>query len=267
MDVDNLQIVDSQKAKTLIKFKNLGMDGIKIDLEPKSANIKAITIKAPVLNVAINKDGSLNLNKIVKQQPVNKQQKTEPTEKQDNTKIPIKIGKVAVEKGQLLFNDKSVTPNFNTKLTSLNASVTGLSSEETIQSDIKIKTLVNTHTPVEISGKINPLKTDFFCDMIIKCSDMDLGYLSPYSGKYAGYKVQKGKLSLDLKYLVDKRKIDSENDIFLDQFDFGEEVESKDAINAPMRLAVSLLKDPMGRIALDIPVKKDMSIFLKTNQY
>jgi len=62
-------------------------------------------------------------------------------------------------------------------------------------------------------------------------------------------------LSLDLKYLVDKQKLDSKNNLFLDQLEFGEKVDSKDAVKAPVTLAVSLLKDPAGRIALKLPVK------------
>ncbi len=257
IDINDFHVVDSQKTKTLIKFRNLGIKDIDFNVSPMAASIKTLKIMEPIINVAIYSNGSLNFNEITKD-TAQKEDTNEGNNQEDSSSIPIKIGQVIMEKGQVVFNDQSVTPNFKTILTQINANITGLSSEETIESNIKIKAMVNKHTPVEIKGKINPLKTDFFCDMIVACSDMDLGYLSPYAGKYAGYKIQKGKLSLDLKYLVDKRKINSTNDIFLDQFDFGEKVESEDAIKAPMRLAVSLLKDPMGRISLDIPVKGDL---------
>lgn len=83
---------------------------------------------------------------------------------------------------------------------------------------------------------------------------MDLTPTTPYSGKYAGYTVDKGKLSFDVKYMIEKRKLDSTNTIFVDQLTFGERVESPDSTKLPVRLAVTLLKDRKGQIKLDLPV-------------
>ncbi len=78
--------------------------------------------------------------------------------------------------------------------------------------------------------------------------------MTPYSGTYLGYTVDKGKLSLELKYRIDKKQLFSENKVFIDQFTFGERVESDKATNLPVRLAVALLKDRKGEITLDLPV-------------
>jgi hypothetical protein len=84
--------------------------------------------------------------------------------------------------------------------------------------------------------------------------DIDLSPMTPYSGKYVGYTIEKGKLNFDLKYLIVKKKLDSQNHIFFDQFNFGEKVESPKATKLPVKLAVALLKDRKGEIKLDIPV-------------
>ena len=141
------------------------------------------------------------MNKIAKSsvQDKTKSDKKKIKEKPKDSSFSLKIGKVTMGNGKVMFNDNSVSPNFKTTLTKAYATISGLSSEETIQSDIEVNAMVNNHTPVKIKGKINPLKTDFFCDMVVALSDMDLGYLSPYAGKYAGHKIQKGKLSFDLK--------------------------------------------------------------------
>jgi len=83
---------------------------------------------------------------------------------------------------------------------------------------------------------------------------MDLSPTSPYSRKYVGYIIEKGKLSFDLQYLIDKKKLASENKVFIDQFTLGEKVDSPDATSLPVKLAVALLKDRNGEIHLDIPV-------------
>ena len=83
---------------------------------------------------------------------------------------------------------------------------------------------------------------------------MDLSPLTPYSGRYLGYVIEKGKLALNLHYLIEKKKLDSQNKIFLDQFTLGSQVDSPDATKLPVRLAIALLKNRRGEIDLDIPV-------------
>jgi len=104
----------------------------------------------------------------------------------------------------------------------------------------------------------NPLAKDLFLDFKVDFREIDLSPLSPYSGRYAGYGIQKGKLTLNLKYHIEKRKLESENKVFLDQFTFGDAVASPDATKLPVRLAVALLKDRNGEIHLDLPVTGSM---------
>jgi hypothetical protein len=132
--------------------------------------------------------------------------------------------------------------------------VSGLSSVESRLADIDLRGKLENSAPLEIVGKINPLAKDLFLDLKVDFRDMDLSPLSPYSGRYAGYEIQKGKLTLSLKYHIEKRKLDSENKVFLDQFTLGEAVDSPDATKLPMRLALALLKDRSGEIHLDLPV-------------
>jgi len=78
--------------------------------------------------------------------------------------------------------------------------------------------------------------------------------LSPYSGKYVGFGIQKGKLSVKLHYLIDERKLTATNNVVLNQLTFGDRVESPDATKLPVQLAVALLKDRNGVITFDLPV-------------
>src|SRR5674476_823856 len=133
-------------------------------------------------------------------------------------------------------------------------SASRLSSEESRLADINLRGKLENSAPLEIVGKINPLAKDLFLDLKVDFRDMDLSPLSPYSGRYAGYEIQKGKLTLSLKYHIEKGKLDSENRVFLDQFTFGEAVDSPNATKLPVWLAVALLKDRSGEIHLDLPV-------------
>ena len=108
--------------------------------------------------------------------------------------------------------------------------------------------------PLEITGRIHPFPDSLFVDIKASFRDIDLSPLSPYSGRYAGYGIRKGKLSFDLQYLIVDKKLDSKNKIFLRQFNFGDPVESPQATKLPVKLAIALLQDRKGDIDLDIPV-------------
>jgi len=119
---------------------------------------------------------------------------------------------------------------------------------------VEVRGKLNGTMPLEITGKINPLRDDLLVDLKARITDFDLSPMTPYSGKYAGYTIQRGKFSLEGEYKIVARKIDTQSRIFLDQFTFGERVDSPDATKLPVRLAVALLKDRKGEIRLDLPV-------------
>ena len=120
--------------------------------------------------------------------------------------------------------------------------------------DIELRGKYDHSAPLEIVGKINPLREDLFVDLKVSFKDMDLSPVTPYSGKYIGYVIDKGKFSFDVQYFIEKRKLDSKNNIFIDQLTLGDKVESPDATKLPVKLAIALLKDRRGQIKLDIPV-------------
>ena len=109
--------------------------------------------------------------------------------------------------------------------------------------------------PVDITGQINPFSGTETNHLQVLVKDVDLTPTSPYAGKFAGYRIAMGKLNLDLVYDLVGKKLESKNVITLDQFTFGERVESPDATHLPVRLAVAILKDRDGKIVLDVPVE------------
>jgi len=133
-----------------------------------------------------------------------------------------------------------------------------LSSKQLAKADVNLTGRVGKVAPLKIAGVINPLTEDAFTDLTITLGGMDLTAGSPYSGKYVGYRLSKGKLSLDLKYKVSQKQLEAENKVVVDQLTFGEKVDSPDATSLPVPLAVALLKDRKGRIDIDLPIRGDL---------
>jgi hypothetical protein len=168
--------------------------------------------------------------------------------------VPVRIDTVTFQGGKVNFSDQYIKPNYSASLVEIGGRVSGLSSEEGRLADVDLRGKLENSSPLEIVGKINPLAKDLYLDLNVDFRDMDLSPVSPYAGRYAGYGIEKGKLTLNLKYHIEKRKLESVNKVFLDQFTFGGPVESPRATKLPVKLAVALLKDRKGEIHLDLPV-------------
>ncbi|MGH7495800.1 MAG: DUF748 domain-containing protein [bacterium] len=174
----------------------------------------------------------------------------------DSTPVtPTRIPQVRIIDGSMNFSDLSLTPNFAVGIHEMNGTIQGLSSEQLDSAVVDLNGKVDKYAPVTISGLINPLTANAFTDILMKFQSIELTTFTPYSGKFLGYKIDKGKLHLDLHYVLNGRTLDSENHIVLDQLTLGEKVESPDATSLPLKLAIGLLKDSKGVIDLDIPVK------------
>lgn len=243
--------VDKENKDDFFKINTLNLNNLDAGFNPTYVDIKEIFLKDFFAGIVVNADGSLNINNVVKQD----QNSTIPKKEGDNKSIEkIMIGKVSINNGNISFVDRNINPNFSTKLANIKGSITGLTSRETEAAKVELSGKLENTSPLSVTGSINPLKDDLFVDLHTSFKDIDLSSESPYSGKYIGYTINKGKLSLNLKYLINKKKLDSQNDVFIDQFTFGNSVDSPDATSLPVSLAVSLLKDYQGKINLTLPV-------------
>src|SRR5690606_7945183 len=167
-------------------------------------------------------------------------------------RLRMRIGKVALKGGNVNFSDFYIRPNYSANLTGVGGSVTEMNPERA--GDVDIRGRIDNAAPVEITGRINPLAGNLFLDMKASARDIELAPLSPYSVKYAGYGIERGKLSLSVAYHIEDRKLDAQNQVYLDQLTFGDPVESPTATKLPVTLAVALLKDRNGVIDINLPV-------------
>ncbi|MEA3150052.1 MAG: hypothetical protein QOD56_991, partial [Gammaproteobacteria bacterium] len=167
--------------------------------------------------------------------------------------MPMTIKKVVIQASQANFADLSVTPNFSTGIQGLEGTVTGLSSSPRSRAKVDLRGAVDTFSPVSITGAVNILGP-LYTDLTMSFRNISLAVFNPYSGKFAGYNITKGKLTTNLHYLVDGRKLDAQHHIVIEQLEFGDKTASKDAVSLPVKLAVALLKDRNGVIDLDLPV-------------
>ena len=259
--LSKLATIDKAFSEDFLKWDSLSIHGIKAGNHPVRVEIDDIALTDFYSRLIVNADGTLNVQgMMVAGGKESKSPTAEPTQAEGSTAQPaeepkfVTIKTVTMQGGNINFSDRYIKPNYSARLTEVGGSVSGLSSEETQHANVDLRGKLEGGSPLQIAGTINPLSRDLFLDLRVDFTDIELGPMTPYSAKYAGYAIEKGKLSLSLKYLIEKRTVTAQNKILLDQFTLGDRVESPTATQLPVRFAVSLLKDRNGLIDLDLPV-------------
>jgi hypothetical protein len=254
-EITDFATVDKKERKDFINWRSLRLDGVTVDTRPKRFSIRSVTAREPYARVVIAKDGGLN---IARELARNESAKTGHTPGKDEDGWPIAIGSVHVADGRMYFSDLTLKPNFGMEIHSLTGAVRGLFSRSDTKAEVLLEGRINHSSPVNISGQINPFKISTYTDLALRFRDVNLTTLSPYSGKFAGYRIEKGKLNMDLHYKLADRKLRADNKMVLDQLVLGERVDSPEATSLPIRLAIALLRNSDGRINLDLPVSGNL---------
>ena len=255
----------------LLKWESLQLDGVSGTLGPFTLAVTDVALSRYLAKIVVLKDGTLNLQHLVEEEPEGVAPKVPASEKTQQTRSAgaggqaspqkpaesprnIKIGAVVMQAGVLNFTDQRLKPIYSTTFYNLGGRVSGLTSDANRFADVDLRGNLENQSPLQITGQINPLRDDLFVNLKMRFSDIELSPLSPYSSTYLGYLIDKGKLFLDLQYHIEQRKLESQNTLFLDQLTLGQKVESEKATSLPVRLAIALLKDRKGEIHLDLPV-------------
>ncbi len=251
--VDKFALVDGVHNEELAGFAELSLKGIKASTAPQlGVALDEVAITAPYARVVVNKDKSINLLGVMPETPT---AAVPPTATPAAPEPKVTIGRVIISNGDFSFTDRSLEPNVRLGMVQFGGTISGLSSENLARADVDLKGAVDGAGPVAISGKLDPLGPNKFIDLKVDFKNVDLLPMSPYSGKFAGYELARGKLVVDTKVHVEGRKLDSTNVITLHQFTFGAATNSPDATSLPVRLGVALLKDADGKIVVDMPVQ------------
>lgn len=268
--VTKVTTVDKTSSEDFLKWKSLSVTGVHASTSPWQVDIKEVTLADFYARLMIHPDTTFNVQGVVAEPPpthTTTAQQTvsapapsplpSPSVPSAALVTPIKIANVTLQRGTVDFSDHVVTPNYSAKLTQLGGRVSALLSTSDTPAEVDLRANLR-GAPLTITGKVNPFSQDLFVDLSVDSKDIDLHPMTPYAGKYAGYTIAKGTLTFNLKYLIANRQLQAENKIFIDQFTFGDAVESPHATKLPVKLAIALLKDRHGAITLDVPLGGSM---------
>ncbi len=254
LGVADFSSVDRLNATDFVRWRALRLSGVDLALAPFALAIREVALSGFHSRLILDERGQLNLREIRPQ--------AEATEDAPATAVvappgqvpPLSIGRVVFRQGSIAFSDRFIRPNYDANLSGLGGQLVGLSSDPSTLARLELDGKVDKTAPVSIRGEFNPFREDRRLDIAAEVKDFELTGVSAYSGKYVGYGIDKGKLSAELNYKIEERRLTATNRVFLDQLTFGPPTDSPDAIKAPVQLAVALLKNRRGEIDLRLPV-------------
>jgi hypothetical protein len=167
----------------------------------------------------------------------------------------IHVGGITLVDGQLNYTDNFIKPNYTADLTKLTGRIGAFGTAPgDPPADLSVQAALDEDSPVSIEGTVNPLQPVAFLDIKGKANDVELTRLTAYSTRYTGYPITAGKLTADVHYLLDQRKLTADNHIFVTQLTFGERDESPGIQHLPVKMAVALLEDSDGNVDVNVPV-------------
>lgn len=256
LTVENLRVFDSAQGQALMDIQALNLNGLHMSARSgalQQVKVSDIALQDFFARVAIDAQGHVNLQNMLKpDSPTGVV--TAPLAA--DVPASIELGPIALVNGRVAFSDNFIRPRYSADITGLSGSLGALSNQSHgALADISLLGKVAGSGGLEITGRINPLTRPVGLDVRGKVSDLELPQLSPYSSKYAGYGIERGKLSAEVHYRIGAEgQLEADHQLKLQQLRFGERSDRADAPNLPVKLAVALLADRNGVIDLNLPI-------------
>lgn len=261
--VANLTILDGLHYEPLVKWQTLDIAGLRFSLDENTLDIASVNVTEPYAKILIDEQKRTNIGAILPSGEsaddaeggsVDKPE----TGEAEGSPLAISIGAINLNNGSAYFADESLTPQFASSIESLNGSIEQLTSDAGSAAKVAINGKIDSYAPVSLKGEINPLLEELFLDLDFAVEGAELTSVNPYSGTYMGYYIDKGLLSLDVRYKVQNSELDGNNHVVIDQLTLGRKSDSDQALSLPLGLAVALLQDNDGVIDLGLEVSGDL---------
>jgi hypothetical protein len=257
----------------LLGWQSLSLKGLKFALKPGSTprlDVGQVELDDLFARVLVTEQGRLNLQDIgggdasaaapggaasaPASAPVDAASAAAPAASAP-LPIVVNVGGIRLVNARVDYTDHFVRPNYSAALTELNGSLGAFSSVTRDMAALQLHGRAEGTAILDISGQVNPLAHPLALDIEAKATDLELAPLSPYAGKYAGYAIERGKLSMDVAYrIAADGQLEARNQVILNQLTFGNAIDSPTATRLPVRLAVALLKDRNGVIDINLPI-------------
>jgi hypothetical protein len=252
--VSNLVIVEESSNTPFLQWKSVASDSLQLSLAPNSLRMDELRVERPVGSFIIFEDQTMNLQRMMRPASAAASPAPAPTTAEASEPFPIAVSRVSITNADFEFADLSLRPQFGTRVHTLTGVINGLSTDTASAAQVELDGKVDDYGSARVRGALQPFRATENTDLTLTFRNLEMNRLTPYSGKFAGRKIDSGKMAVDLEYKIKNRQLSGENKFVINSLKLGERVDSPDAVNLPLDLAITLLEDSNGVIDLDLPI-------------
>jgi hypothetical protein len=248
--VRDARFEEAGSGELLLAWQRLETEKLNLRFGPFGLEIGELAAQAPSGRLIIEEDGRINFAALFKGGKKT-QGKHSPSE--------VAVKRLRIDNGTLDFTDRSLDNDFAVTIRELSGAVTGFSTLPGNPARVQLTGRVEQYGSARIRGTVNLDEPKSLTNIFATFRNVDLAALTPYIVKFAGYRVESGRLSAELRYRVREGRLVGQNQLSFEQLRLGEKVQDAGARDLPLELAVALLADSQGRISLDVPVSGNLN--------
>ncbi|UTH74651.1 DUF748 domain-containing protein [Chromobacterium sp. IIBBL 290-4] len=250
VQVAKMSLQEPGEPLPLLGWNALSLSQLQVQGMPLKVSINDVKLEQPRARLILDPQRHLNWQQIF----AGNSAPAKPASGKPAALPQVDVHSIHVQNGAVEFADHGMTPDFATRMHHLRGSIQNLSTRGGNRGRITLDGAVDQYGEVKVRGALSPLSPTDSTDIHLDFHNLALNNLNPYSMNFAGWQVKDGKLSLELRYLLDHRQLKGENRIVIDSIQLGDELKGDKGPHLPLRLAIALLEDSNGRIDLDLPV-------------
>jgi len=263
LNLANLNIETLKNRRKILGWDSLIINDAKHSLKNQNTEISGVILNQPYVDFAIDKAGNTTVQEVLVEKPASNETQTTHSDADKDTEKsnipPLSIASITINNATGKFSDQSLPLPFNTTFSELNGNVTTIDSQSTEPSTIAMKGRIDEYGLMKVNGALTPFNPQQQTHIDLAFKNVDVPNLSPYSIKFAGRTIEKGRLNLDLGYQIKNGQLQGSNTVEIQKLTLGKRIDQPGALDLPLDLAVALLKDGKGNIEVNLPVAGDMN--------
>ena len=255
--IADFSMIIREEQDSISGVQQLRWQNLLVDIPAKLVRIDQLHLQQYTGRLHIKEDGSINTQRLLQEEVAEAQAEQTPEEDAADP-WTVEIPEIYIADSSIDFKDESLPLNFQTVIGEVTGAIDGFATSPDSELAVDLKGSVDGYAPVLLTGNARPFGESPAVDLGLSFEGVDLARLTPYSGTYAGYAIDRGILNLKVHYGLANNRLDGDNQIVIDQLKLGERIESDKAVDLPIQLALALLTDSNGVIDLAVPVSGDV---------
>lgn len=271
--IDDLSLVDNRANVPLASWKRLALSELSLDYPSFRSRIGAVQLQEPRIHAALRSDGRLNLSLLAKgaaDSPANTQpeppirpKKPSPligtaaarrTASDERTPLTVSIGRVQLERGHVTFSDATSQPAVSITVSPVSGTIERIETASAVAAKVLLDGKLPSEAALRIRGDLQAFGASPAVDLRVDVTQLDLIPFTPYSVRYTGYGIERGRLTLESRIRLARESLDSSQKFTIERLSLSARQPSPQATSLPVPLALALLTDARGRLVLDLPV-------------